>query len=642
MLAPGTLLDGRYLLEEVLGVGSAAAVYQAQDQKLGRAVAVKVLEGGALLGDPLRFLEEARTLAALKHESIVAVWDQGVHEGRPYLVLELVTGGSYLDRVRAGPVPRAEIAEVARRVLDALAFAHARDVLHRDVKPENILRTEEGLPKLADFGLAKAGDSQIRTHSGLILGTPHYMAPEVLGGKVATAGADVYSWACSVIHLLQGRPPHEGDISEMLVAKRTARWRAPEDLGPLGHVLERALEPDPTRRPGAGDLLAMLAGERSPGGGARAQSIPSAAPLQPGLGAPPGSWATWALRAGGLLGLTGAALFLVLGRPSPASLSPPPVPPAPRRPPQVLVRWRDLRQGLDPVAWIEQHYGAVDLDRRSGIFSALEPNFYPGTFLQARRGLAYPEVLQGLRAAAPSLPLLSWLEADREALRTAWLSEATTPEERLELYGLLRAFTYVDAYFENWGVPGPYQSAALLAPLVERVTLDLEAGAGDGAVRIPAAAWSDDVDRRFPWIYRQGEDAGVWEGYGIERNREESGGAFDAGKHAFLAGTAEVPEEVLAGARSLAVEMLVGHFYSGTMLRLTVNDWVVDVPSDPKRATHDVRMDDLFPDHRLRLYLPPEAARAGRNRVRVDVWPLPGLPTCCGAEVDRVELVVRR
>ncbi len=215
-VTPGTLL-GRYRLLERAGAGGMSEVWRAEDQTLHRTVAVKVIHD-PIAADPTfaeRFLREARLVAGLEHPNILAVYDFGTAamEGKEvsYLVMPLVPGGSLKERIR-GPVPPAEAVPWLAAIAAALDHAHAKGILHRDVKPGNVLLDAAGRPLLADFGLARSADSVSGlTATGTVMGTPSYMAPEQAMGKPLDARADQYALACIAFEMLTGRVPFKAD-----------------------------------------------------------------------------------------------------------------------------------------------------------------------------------------------------------------------------------------------------------------------------------------------------------------------------------------------------------------------------------------------------------------------------------------------
>ncbi len=255
---PGELIGERYELEEVVGTGGMSTVYRAHDQLLERDVALKVLHPHYATDDEYveRFRREARSVAQLSHPHIVTVIDRGEDDGQQFIVFEYVDGENLKQLVeRTGPLPTRRALELAVAVADALGFAHEHGLIHRDVKPQNVLLTPDGDAKVTDFGIARSFEVEHgMTQTGTVLGTSNYLSPEQAGGKPTTPATDVYSLGVVVYELLTGEVPfpgenfvaiamkHINDLPPDLVAKR------PDIPLRLAAAVDRALEKDPARR----------------------------------------------------------------------------------------------------------------------------------------------------------------------------------------------------------------------------------------------------------------------------------------------------------------------------------------------------------------------------------------------------------
>lgn len=250
------MLGGRYELRGVLGRGGMAEVREGWDTRLGRAVAIKLMYP-ALAAQPenrRRFEVEARAAARLSHPHIVAVHDSGEHDGTPYIVMERVNGPTLADLIAQGPMPLAQIRSLLDDVLSALSAAHAAGILHRDIKPANILLTDTGVPKVADFGIAKSPESG-HTMTGLVIGTLGYLSPERLAGHPATIADDLYAVGVLAFEALVGRVPAPHD--EVAVLR--------PDAGPaLASVVQRAIAPDPRARFADADQMRAALGAVRP------------------------------------------------------------------------------------------------------------------------------------------------------------------------------------------------------------------------------------------------------------------------------------------------------------------------------------------------------------------------------------------
>jgi serine/threonine protein kinase len=259
------LIDGRYRLEERIATGGMAEVWAAHDLELDRRVALKLLQRSA---DPIRFSREARAAAGLSHPNICRLYDFGDADGRPFIVLEHLPGGSLEDRLSSGePLPSDEAARIASDIASGLAHAHARGLVHRDVKPGNVLFDLEGRAKVADFGIAHVEDASTLTEAGTLLGTAAYISPEQASGSRATPASDVYSFGVILYRMLTGRLPFEGESPLELAAKHANEAPAPilslrpDALPELERVATAALAKRPEDRPADGAaLLSALEG----------------------------------------------------------------------------------------------------------------------------------------------------------------------------------------------------------------------------------------------------------------------------------------------------------------------------------------------------------------------------------------------
>src|SRR6476661_4880784 len=268
---PETVIAGRYRLHELLGRSGMSEVWRAEDLELGRDVAIKLLAPEA---DTARFEREARAVASLAHPNVMQLYDYGESDGRPYMVLEYVPGGTLEGRLRDNrPLPDDESYEIAVGIASGLSHAHARGVVHRDLKPANVLFDEEGRPKIADFGIARlaAGEGTL-TEAGTLLGTAAYISPEQASGEPAGAASDVYSFGVMLYRMLTGRLPFEADDPMELVLQH--RDAAPPPLtefrddapARLESTAMAALAKDPAERPPDGTALLAELGAPTGGG----------------------------------------------------------------------------------------------------------------------------------------------------------------------------------------------------------------------------------------------------------------------------------------------------------------------------------------------------------------------------------------
>jgi serine/threonine protein kinase len=205
------LIADRYELREIIGQGASGVVVEAVDRRLGRLVALKMMRGRTSTEEHQRMLREVQVSARLNHGNLVTVHDAGMHEGLFYIVMELVIGEPLGAPMRRGEISPRQAVEIVVELLDGLAHAHARGIVHRDVKPANILLTMSenaghGTPKLTDFGIARTEASDL-TMAGTMAGTPAYMAPEQLRGEAADARADLWGLGIVLFEMLAGRHP---------------------------------------------------------------------------------------------------------------------------------------------------------------------------------------------------------------------------------------------------------------------------------------------------------------------------------------------------------------------------------------------------------------------------------------------------
>ena len=276
----GQVLGGRYRLVELLGTGGMATIYRATDTGLGRDVALKLLRP-EYLRDPdfsSRFRQEAQAAASLSHPNIVTVYDYGEDPSGPYIVMELIDGEDLATILRrSGTLPPRQVARIGAGVARALAAAHARGLVHRDIKPGNVLIGTDGQVKVVDFGIARAiAEAQV-TLPGTTLGSVHYFSPEQARGEPATAASDIYSLGIVLFEMLTGSRPWEGDSAASVALARlsgpipdpmTVRPSVPPDLAA---ITRRALALDPRDRWASASVLAdALDATLAPGGSAAA------------------------------------------------------------------------------------------------------------------------------------------------------------------------------------------------------------------------------------------------------------------------------------------------------------------------------------------------------------------------------------
>ena len=287
----GSVLGGRYRLVELLGQGGMATIYRARDAQLDRDVAVKLLrpEFGRDPDFLARFRDEAKAAASLSHPNIVAVFDFGEEQSDPYIVMELIDGQDLSSILREnGALPPRQAARVSAEVAKALQAAHVRGIVHRDVKPSNILVGRDGRVKVADFGIARALDDSQLTLPGVTMGSVHYFSPEQARGEPATQASDIYSLGIVLYESLTGQRPFSGDgAAAVALARLTTTPPRPSAIRPgvpaaLDQVVQRAMALDPAARYASAASMASalegwLADPATPGTAAVAGAVAAGA-----------------------------------------------------------------------------------------------------------------------------------------------------------------------------------------------------------------------------------------------------------------------------------------------------------------------------------------------------------------------------
>ena len=272
------VIAGRYEVVRAIGSGGMGTVWLCRDTVLGREVAVKQV--GALPGEPAaaaRAMREARIAASLNHPNAVGVFDVVDEDDAHWLVMEFVDGQSLAERIREhGSLPPREVASIGASVADALARAHERGIVHRDVKPGNILLDPSGTPKVSDFGIARAHTDDQLTQTGFMTGTPGYLSPELAKGGDPTAASDVWALGATLYYAVEGRPPFEPQANPLAVLQDVAHGRARpmQQAGPLAGAITAMMDPDPQAR---WDMATTAQRLRSVAAGDQALALPPGA-----------------------------------------------------------------------------------------------------------------------------------------------------------------------------------------------------------------------------------------------------------------------------------------------------------------------------------------------------------------------------
>jgi serine/threonine-protein kinase len=254
----GDVIAGRYVLEELAGAGGMSSVYRAHDRLLDRRVALKVLHSTYLEDEEAvaRFRREAQAVAQLSHPNVVTVIDRGEEDGHQFIVFEYVDGVTLKEHLaRRGPLPPQEAATIAIDVGEALAYAHGHGIVHRDVKPQNVILNGDGAAKVTDFGIARSVDvDKSVTQTGTVIGTGDYIAPEQASGRPVVPASDVYGLGCVLFELLTGSPPFSGSafvdvaMQHIHAPPPSVRELRPDVPPRLAAAVERALQKDPADR----------------------------------------------------------------------------------------------------------------------------------------------------------------------------------------------------------------------------------------------------------------------------------------------------------------------------------------------------------------------------------------------------------
>jgi serine/threonine-protein kinase len=254
----GDVIAGRYVLEELVGAGGMSSVYRAHDQLLERNVALKILHASYQADEEAveRFRREARAVARLSHPNVVAVIDRGQEDGHQFIVFEYVAGATLKDHLaQRGPLPPEEALAIAIDVGEALAYAHGHGIVHRDVKPQNVILDGGGAAKVSDFGIARSVDVEKEvTQTGTVIGTGDYIAPEQASGGPVVPASDVYGLGCVLFEVLTGSPPFSGEgfvdvaMQHIHAPPPSVLESRPEISPRIAAAVDRALAKDPADR----------------------------------------------------------------------------------------------------------------------------------------------------------------------------------------------------------------------------------------------------------------------------------------------------------------------------------------------------------------------------------------------------------
>lgn len=635
MQAPGTLFDGRYRVERELGRGAAAQVLLARDTQLDRPVAIKWLTAGGTLADPRRLVAEARTLARLAHPAVVPVYDAGQVQGRAYLALAYLAGGSLEERLTAGPLGVAEAGRHASRVADALAAAHRAGLVHRDVKVANVLLDGDGLAYLGDFGLVRDQAQAGPTQTGMVVGTPVAMAPEVFGGEPATPASDVYAWGVMLYQLLTGHPPYQGELAAIRFAASEGRAPAPVP-GPLGRLVLDCLAPRQGDRPPSATLARRVLelSRRPPTGPGAAPGADSTLSLseeaprarlrgfrtRPTSARPRGRW-RGALGSLGLVAVLGVAGVLATRDRSAPAKARDPRAQALASALRTVEAWQARARRVDPRGWVEGELDALGARvgrdvQRSMYFSRVDPGWQP-------------EVRARLVAGVAGVPHRAALRAEAPALGALLADDEVPGEVRDRLAAALEVFAHLDAWAEAWGIPPPYGTRELLDAWVPVDEFPYEAGWAEVAAvpEGPVAPGAYALQRWGPRVHQEnwlllppGEGEGYKSaGIGLSRLMLE----MQPADHQRLAGTVDLGAE--GPRREVHVVFSTHRTSLPNALRVEVGDRArVYRPSPVWGGLFDT-LKAVEMVVTVRVPVPAWWLRPGKNLIAVRHQPLPGL-----------------
>jgi hypothetical protein len=250
---------GRYTLGDLIGRGGAAEVFRARDELLGRDVAVKLFPAGVGEADESRRQREVQTLAGMNHPGLVTIYDVGQERDRAYFVMQLIEGESLADRIRSGPLALGDVVALGAALADALTYVHRHGVVHRDIKPGNVLLDTDGRPHLSDFGIAVLADATNITATGMVIGTASYLSPEQVRGQQVGPASDVYALGLVLLECITARREYPGNALEAAVARLHRAPEIPTDLpGPLAGLLAGMTLDEPMERPTTEQVVGEL------------------------------------------------------------------------------------------------------------------------------------------------------------------------------------------------------------------------------------------------------------------------------------------------------------------------------------------------------------------------------------------------